>query len=104
MVPLLIVPLVRSREQFDEMVCRERLLAREILQQGIPQVTEDNKRVNIGLELDRSQRNLGRCSGSAPDGSFETAVSMAYYAAFHMAQALLLMEGWKQRLTPAQPT
>lgn len=56
-------------------------------------MTEENKRRNIGLEVDRGQRELGSAERERAVGNHDIAVARAYYAAMHYARALLLIEG-----------
>lgn len=54
---------------------------------------EDNKRENIDLEVDKSALRLADAATLLKTSSFDSVLSLSYYAAFHSARALLLMDG-----------
>jgi len=56
-------------------------------------VTEDNKRHNIRLEVEKSAARLADAATLLATGSFDSVLSLSYYGAFHSARALLLMDG-----------
>lgn len=60
-------------------------------------MTEENKRYNIALELAEAEDRLANADVVLERGSCKTASTLAYYAAFHHARALLLMEGLESR-------
>jgi uncharacterized protein len=53
-------------------------------------LTDDNKKKNIGAEVQRGDESLESARILLAAGKHADAVSRAYYAAFHLARALLL--------------
>lgn len=60
-------------------------------------MTDENKRYNLELELTRAKARQSDAQTLLQSGSYDGAVSAAYYAAFHYARSLLLMEGLETR-------
>jgi uncharacterized protein (UPF0332 family) len=60
-------------------------------------VTDENRRANILTEVNRGAESLESAQILLDAGKHADAVSRAYYAAFHHAQALLLMSGQQAR-------
>ena len=60
-------------------------------------MTDENRRSNLALELEKGRRALQAATLCARSGLWDDAVSRAYYAAFHHAQALLLSAGLEAR-------
>ncbi|MGE0495221.1 MAG: HEPN domain-containing protein [Vulcanimicrobiota bacterium] len=60
-------------------------------------MTESNRRSNIRLEVERAGRDLESARLLRASGLLEGTMTHAYYAAFHHARALLLMEGIEVR-------
>jgi len=56
-------------------------------------VTNENRRANIALEVDRGDASMRAAELLLAENMFADAVSRAYYGAFHYARALLLMLG-----------
>lgn len=56
-------------------------------------MTEENKQHNIAIEVAKAESRLVDANTLLGKGSFDSAVSMSYFAAFHYARALILMEG-----------
>jgi uncharacterized protein (UPF0332 family) len=56
-------------------------------------MTGENRKLNAQVELDKSRAALQAAQALAGLGLWDDAVSRAYYAAFHAANALLLSEG-----------
>lgn len=56
-------------------------------------MTEESKRYNIGLEIGEAESRLADGDALLERRSWKSAVSLFYYAVFHYARALLLMEG-----------
>ena len=60
-------------------------------------MTEENQRRNALDELERAQTCLGEAQALREDGFPYGAASRAYYAVFHAAEAVLLVEGDEPR-------
>lgn len=60
-------------------------------------MTEDNRRQNLTLELEKADASLAAARLCLGAGLWDDAVSRAYYAAFHAVQAVLLSEGFESR-------
>ena len=56
-------------------------------------MTDENKRRNIASEVSRAQESLAAARALLGQGLANDAVSRAYYAAYHVARALLLTLG-----------
>jgi uncharacterized protein (UPF0332 family) len=56
-------------------------------------MTGENRKFNAQVELDKARAALRAARALADLGLWDDAVSRAYYAAFHAANALLLSEG-----------
>jgi uncharacterized protein (UPF0332 family) len=56
-------------------------------------VTDPNRRANLAVELEKSENSLRAADACLGLGLADDAVSRAYYAAYHMVQAVLLTEG-----------
>jgi hypothetical protein len=60
-------------------------------------VTGENKKENLAVEIEKSTASLRAAELCLAAGLFDDAVSRAYYAAYHMAQALAFSEGLEAR-------
>jgi len=60
-------------------------------------VTDENRRLNLGVELEKGAASLRAAELCLEAGLFDDAVSRAYYAAFHHVQAVLLTAGLQSR-------
>jgi hypothetical protein len=60
-------------------------------------LTDPNRRAHVAAELRRSEEALRAARSLLDLGLYADAVSRAYYAALHAAQALLLTEGVEPR-------
>lgn len=60
-------------------------------------MTEENRRQNIGLEVERGSQALQAARVLLEQGLLADAVSRAYYAMLHHARTLLLTEGLEAR-------
>ncbi len=60
-------------------------------------MTEDNRRANLSLELEKGAASLRAAELCLGAGLHDDAVSRAYYAAFHHVQALLFSSGLEAR-------
>ena len=60
-------------------------------------MTPANARAHVAAELSRGEKSLQAAEALLALGLFSDAVSRAYYAAFHHACALLLVEGAEPR-------
>ena len=60
-------------------------------------MTEENKKFNIEQEILKASQRLKHAQLLLDAQGFDTAVAQAYYAAFHYARALLLLEGLETR-------
>jgi uncharacterized protein (UPF0332 family) len=60
-------------------------------------VTGENRRENLVIEVEKADASLRAADLCLHAGLFDDAVSRAYYAAFHMVQALLLTLGLESR-------
>ena len=56
-------------------------------------MTDDNRRANLLVEVEKSGNSQRAAEACLSLGLADDAVSRAYYAAYHMVQALLLTEG-----------
>lgn len=56
-------------------------------------MTEENKKHAIALEASRGDERLGDAEALLKGGRIGSVIGLAYYAAFHYARALILMEG-----------
>lgn len=56
-----------------------------------------NRKINISLEMEKGDAALRQAEILFKNGEFDGAVSRAYYAAFHYAQALLFSQGIEAR-------
>lgn len=56
-------------------------------------MTEDNRRANLVVEVEKSTNSQRAAEACLALGLADDSVSRAYYAAYHMVQALLLTEG-----------
>lgn len=60
-------------------------------------MTDENRRRNISLEVEKALRDARSAARLMESESWDAAVSLAYYSAFHWAQALILTEGLQSR-------
>jgi uncharacterized protein (UPF0332 family) len=60
-------------------------------------VTGENRRENLVIEVEKADASLRAADLCFHAGLFDDAVSRAYYAAFHMVQAMLLTLGLESR-------
>ena len=60
-------------------------------------MTGENKKQNLAVEIEKSGASLRAAELCLGAGLFDDAVSCAYYAAYHMAQALAFSEGFEAR-------
>lgn len=60
-------------------------------------MTDESKKFNIAQEVSKARQRLAHARLLHEARGYDTAVSQAYYAAFHFARALLLVEGLEAR-------
>ena len=58
---------------------------------------EENRRQNLGLEVERATASLRAAQLCAEAGLWDDAVSRSYYAAYHMVQAVVFTAGLEAR-------
>lgn len=56
-------------------------------------MTDENRKKNLGLELRRAEESFRAAEALLGLGLYADSISRAYYAAFHLARALLLSRG-----------
>jgi uncharacterized protein (UPF0332 family) len=60
-------------------------------------VTQENKEVNIALELEKAESSLKSAEVLAAHGQYADAVSRLYYYLFHSVRALLFSKGFEPK-------
>lgn len=60
-------------------------------------MTGENRKENLAIEVEKADASLRAADLCLHAGLFDDAVSRAYYAAFHMVQAVLLTLGLESR-------
>lgn len=86
-----------SSAEYQTLRDREYRIATEIDRDGIAVWTEDKRRENLSLEIERGDASLKAAETLASATLLDDAVSRAYCAAFHRLRALLVTAGLEPR-------
>ena len=90
---LVMAPLVLTESEWNELLRSERRLGREIERDGVAGVTRENRIANARAEIGSARDAVRVAEAALAIDVRRDAMSRAYYAVFHAARALLLLEG-----------